>query len=67
VPDALHRYEKARKDRTADLILKARKRSSIIYGHEPSATQQWYRDLKQEPPESVINALAKVILTGPMG
>jgi FAD-dependent urate hydroxylase len=67
VPDALNRYEKARKDRTAELVLKARKRSSVIYGHEPSATQQWYRDLKQEPPESVINALAKVILTGPMG
>lgn len=67
VPDALQRYEQARKDRTAELVLKARKRTSVIYGHEPEATQQWYRDLKQEPPESVINALAKVILTGPLG
>lgn len=67
VPDALNRYEKARKNRTAELVLKARKRSSVIYGHDPSATQQWYRDLKQEPPESVISALAKVILTGPLG
>jgi FAD-dependent urate hydroxylase len=67
VPDALNRYEKARKNRTAELVLKARKRSSVIYGHDPSATQQWYRDLKEEPPESVISALAKVILTGPLG
>ncbi|MBE9136521.1 FAD-dependent urate hydroxylase HpxO [Nodosilinea sp. LEGE 07088] len=67
VVDALRRYEAARKDRTAELALKARKRTSTIYGHRPEATQQWYDDLKQEPPEAVINALAKVILAGPMG
>ncbi len=67
VADALKRYEAARKERTADLVLKARKRTSTIYGHVPEATQQWYTDLKQEPPEAVINALAKVILAGPMG
>ncbi|MBD2231090.1 FAD-dependent urate hydroxylase HpxO [Phormidium tenue] len=67
VADALKRYEAARKDRTAELVLKARKRTSLIYGYVPEATEQWYSDLKQEPPESVINALAKVILAGPMG
>ncbi|MBD2105932.1 FAD-dependent urate hydroxylase HpxO [Nodosilinea sp. FACHB-13] len=67
VADALKRYETARKDRTAELVLKARKRTSIIYGYVPKATQQWYSDLKQEPPEAVIDALAKVILAGPMG
>lgn len=67
VADALKRYEAARKERTADLTLKARKRTSTIYGYVPEVTQQWYCDLKQEPPEAVINALAKVILAGPMG
>lgn len=67
VADALKRYEAARKDRTADLVLKARKRTSTIYGYVPEATEQWYADLKQEPPEAVVNALAKVILAGPMG
>lgn len=67
VADALKRYEAARKDRTAELVLKARKRTGTIYGYEPETTQQWYSDLKQEPPEAVINALAKVILAGPMG
>jgi len=67
VADALKRYEAARKDRTADLVMKARKRTSTIYGYVPEATEQWYADLKQEPPEAVINALAKVILAGPMG
>jgi FAD-dependent urate hydroxylase len=67
VADALKRYEAARKDRTTELVLKARKRTRTIYGYNPEATQQWYQDLKQEPPEAVINALAKVILAGPMG
>jgi FAD-dependent urate hydroxylase len=67
VADALQRYETARKDRTAQLVLKARKRTGLIYGYDPVATQQWYKDLKQEPTEVVINALAKVILGGPMG
>ena len=67
VEDALNRYEAARKERTSKLVLKARKRTSTIYGYHPEVTQQWYKDLKQEPPESVINALAKVILAGPMG
>lgn len=67
VADALKRYEAARKDRTADLVMKARKRTSTIYGYVPEVTEQWYADLKHEPPEAVINALAKVILAGPMG
>jgi FAD-dependent urate hydroxylase len=67
VADALRRYEAARKERTAQLVLKARKRTATIYGYDPEVTKQWYQDLKQEPPEAVINALAKVILGGPMG
>ncbi len=67
VADALQRYENARKERTAQLVLKARKRTGLIYGYDPAATEQWYQDLKEEPPEEVINALAKVILNGPMG
>jgi FAD-dependent urate hydroxylase len=67
VTDALQRYENARKDRTAKLVLKARKRTGLIYGYDPEVTQQWYRDLKEEPPEAVIKALAKVIQGGPMG
>jgi FAD-dependent urate hydroxylase len=67
VSDALQRYELARKARTAELVLKARKRTDIIYGKDPDATQAWYEQLKQEQPEVVTNALAKIILGGPMG
>lgn len=67
VADALKRYEAARKERTTNLVLKARKRTGTIYGYEPEATQRWYNDLKQDPPAAVIDALAKVILAGPLG
>lgn len=67
VSDALHRYESARKTRTAQLVLKARDRTDIIYGKAPEVTQQWYEQLRQESPEAVISALAKTILGGPLG
>ncbi len=66
VPDALKRYEAERKERTSNLVLKARKRTDTIYGKDPDATEQWYKELRQENPEDVTNALAKVILSGPM-
>lgn len=66
VVDALKRYEAERKDRTAALVLKARKRTDTIYGKDPDATQAWYEQLKEENPKDVTGALAEVILGGPM-
>ena len=66
VADALQRYEAERKDRTASLVLKARKRTDTIYGKDLNLTNEWYAQLKQEDPEAVTGALAKVILGGPM-
>ncbi|MDJ1172177.1 FAD-dependent urate hydroxylase HpxO [Roseofilum sp. BLCC_M154] len=65
VEDALQRYELARKPRTSELVLKARKRTDTIYGKDMSVTQEWYKSLSQESESDVINALAKVILAGP--
>lgn len=65
VPDALQRYETARKERTASLVLKARKRADTIYGKDQDVTEQWYESLKQEDETDVVNALAKIILGGP--
>ncbi len=67
VADALQRYERDRKERTASLVLKARKRTDTIYGKDASTTQAWYDQLKTESPSDVTNALAKVILAGPYG
>ena len=65
VQDALQRYESARKERTARLVLKARQRADTIYGKEMELTQQWYESLKEEEEEDVTNAIAKIILGGP--
>ena len=67
VEDALQRYEQARKSRTADLTMKARKRTDTIYAKDKQATEEWYAQLKEEKPDAVINALAKIILGGPLG
>jgi FAD-dependent urate hydroxylase len=62
---ALKRYEAERRERTENLVLKARKRADIIYGKDPDITRQWYESLRQEPESDVINALARTILAGP--
>ncbi len=66
VEDALKRYEAARKERVAKLVLKARKRTDTIYNKEPDLTQQWYEQLKQEEEKDVTDAIAKIILGGPL-
>ncbi|MBW4514340.1 MAG: FAD-dependent urate hydroxylase HpxO [Timaviella obliquedivisa GSE-PSE-MK23-08B] len=62
VEDALKRYELERKQRTKDLVLKARKRADQIHGKDWQITQQWYEQLKTERPEEVTGAIAKTIL-----
>ncbi len=66
VADALKRYEQARKLRTSQLVLKARKRTDTIYGKDDSITQEWYEQLKEEQPGAVRGALEKIILGGPL-
>jgi FAD-dependent urate hydroxylase len=66
VEDALKRYETERKARVAQLVLKARKRTDTIYNKEPDLTQQWYEQLKQEAEKDVTDAIAKIILGGPL-
>jgi FAD-dependent urate hydroxylase len=62
VADALQRYERERKQRTTDLVLKARKRADQIHGKDWDITEQWYEQLKTERPEEVTGAIAKTIL-----
>jgi FAD-dependent urate hydroxylase len=62
VADALKRYESERKERTTNLVLKARKRADQIHGKDPLVTEQWYEQLRTESPEEVTGAIAKTIL-----
>jgi FAD-dependent urate hydroxylase len=66
VTDALLRYESARKDRVADIILRARKRSDMTHGKDLEKTQHWYQELKQEDGSGIMGAIAKTILDGPL-
>lgn len=66
VEDALKRYDAARKDRVADIITRARKRSNMTHGIEPEKTQEWYEELKHEDGSSIINSISKTILAGPL-
>jgi FAD-dependent urate hydroxylase len=66
VEDALKRYEAARKDRVADIITKARKRSDMTHGKDPEKTQQWYEALKYEDGTDIMSAISKTILAGPL-
>jgi FAD-dependent urate hydroxylase len=64
VADALKRYEAERQERTQSIVLKARSRANQIHGFDPAVTQQWYEQLRTEPPEAVRSAIAKTILGG---
>ncbi|MDX2097657.1 MAG: FAD-dependent urate hydroxylase HpxO [Leptolyngbyaceae cyanobacterium bins.59] len=66
VEDALQRYERERKDRTDMVVQKARKRAEMIHGKDPVVTQRWYEQLGKEPPSSVTDSIATVILGGPL-
>jgi FAD-dependent urate hydroxylase len=66
IADALKRYEVARKDRTADIVLRARKRSDMTHGKDPEKTQKWYEELKQEDGTDIMSAISKTILAGPL-
>jgi FAD-dependent urate hydroxylase len=66
VEDALKRYEADRKERTSAIVRKARDRAEVIHGHEPERTQKWYQQLAQENPTDVTDAIAKIILGGPL-
>jgi len=66
VADALVRYEAARRERTADITLRARKRSNVTHGLDPDKTREWYRQLAHEDGASIMQALASTILGGPL-
>jgi FAD-dependent urate hydroxylase len=66
VEDALCRYEAARRERAADIIVRARKRSDVTHGIEPDKTLEWYDELAREDGTTIMRALAGTILGGPL-
>jgi FAD-dependent urate hydroxylase len=66
IEDSLRRYEALRKDRAADLVLRARKRCDVTHGKDMAATQAWYDELRQEDGTAIMDAMARNILGGPL-
>lgn len=66
VADALKRYEAERKERASAIVMKARQRAEQIHGKDPGLTEQWYAQLRTEPPEAVTTAIANTILGSPL-
>ncbi|MEM9537606.1 MAG: FAD-dependent urate hydroxylase HpxO [Cyanobacteria bacterium P01_E01_bin.45] len=66
VVDALTRYEAARQERTADVTRKALKRARMIHGYDPARTQRWYEELANEDGSAITEAIASLILQGPL-
>ena len=66
VEDALQRYNTARQDRVANIVDRARERSDITHGTDPVQTQAWYNELKHENGTTIMGAIARTILSGPL-
>lgn len=64
--DCLRRYEERRRDRVAELVLKARKRADITHGKDPAVTQRWYEELRREDGTAILDAMARNIMGGPL-
>ena len=67
VEDALLRYEAARLDRTAEVVLKARQRADMTHGFSPERTEAWYRELASEDGSRILDGIANTIVKGPLG
>jgi FAD-dependent urate hydroxylase len=67
VEDALRRYERQRRDRTAAIVRHARGRTDLMLGASPEATEQWYADLRAQRDGDFVTLQTEVIQAGPFG
>jgi len=63
---ALATYQKARTERAADLVLRARKRCDLTHAKDPDRTAQWYDELRNEDGTNIIRGIVGNIMGGPM-
>lgn len=63
---ALAAYAQARVERAGDLVLRARKRCDLMHAKDPSATEAWYSELRNEDGTNVIRGIVGNILGGPL-
>ena len=66
IEDALVRYQNRRNQRTAELVLRARKRSDITHGKRAETTQSWYDELRREDGSNIIRGIVANIHGNPI-
>lgn len=66
IEDALIRYQNRRNKRTAELVLRARKRCDITHGKDRDKTLEWYEELRHEDGTNIIKGIVGNIVGNPL-
>lgn len=64
--DALKRYQNKRNQRTAEMVLRARKRCDVTHMKDEWVTQAWYDDLRQEQGLHIMKGIISNIVGNPL-
>lgn len=67
VEDSLRRYQNRRNQRTAELVLRARKRCDVTHGKDMTITQRWYDELRQDDGTNIVQGIVKNMIDNPLG
>ena len=66
IQDALRRYQNKRNERTAEMVLRARKRCDVTHMKDESITREWYEDLRKEQGPHIMKGIISNIVGNPL-
>lgn len=66
IEDALLRYQNRRNQRTAEMVLRARKRCDVTHAKDAAVTQAWYDSLWSEDGSTIIRGIVANIEGNPL-
>lgn len=64
--DSLKRYQNKRNERTAEMVLRARKRCDVTHMKDELVTQEWYSDLRKEQGPHIMKGIISNIVGNPL-
>ena len=64
--DALKRYQNKRNERTAEMVIRARKRCDVTHMKDESVTQEWYAELRKEQGPHIMKGIISNIVGNPL-
>lgn len=66
IHDALQRYQNKRNERTAEMVLRARKRCDVTHMKDEAVTREWYEDLRKEQGPHIMKGIISNIIGNPL-